>query len=95
MSAPETQNITIDTDRCRSCAKCLEACPVDVFRLDANGKAYAAYPEDCHVCHQCEDDCPTQCIEVSHIVKNTRRFSIYDQPGLNLVDVDWSRQIND
>ncbi len=83
--------VTVDAELCQSCAKCLDACPVDVFRLGEDGKAFPAFVSDCHVCHQCEDDCPCGAILVSHAITSSRKVSIYDQPGLTLLEPDWSR----
>lgn len=61
------------------------ACPADVIRLDpSDGKARVVYPKDCQVCYLCEDDCPTHSISLSHDVTNSRRFSIYDEYGIDL-----------
>ena len=42
------------------------------------------YPRDCQVCYLCEDDCPTGSIGLSHDVTNSRRFSTYDEYGIDL-----------
>ena len=82
--------VTVDTELCQGCAKCLEACPVDVFRLGPDGKAVPEFASDCHVCHQCEDDCPRGAITVSHAISSSRKVSIYDLPGLVLMTPDWA-----
>lgn len=75
--------VTIDLDTCDGCNICTQSCPVDVLRLDPRtAKAYVAYPEDCHVCYLCEDDCPTHAITVSRVVANSPRRSIYDVLGI-------------
>jgi NAD-dependent dihydropyrimidine dehydrogenase PreA subunit len=83
------QPIEVDWDKCEGCGLCLLACPVDVFRLNEESKAVPVFASDCHVCHQCEDDCPTQAVHVSHAITSSRKASIYDQPGLHLNFVDW------
>ncbi|MBI2955555.1 MAG: [Fe-S]-binding protein [Chloroflexi bacterium] len=45
-----------------------ESCSVDVIRLDAEGKPYIAYPEDCHICFLCSRDCPMGAVEVSGMI---------------------------
>ena len=73
--------IAIDATTCTGCGLCVLACPVDVIRLRPDGRAEARYPRDCQVCYLCEDDCPTGSIHLSHDVTNSRRYSIYDDPG--------------
>ena len=85
MSAPVDGKISIDAQTCTGCGLCALACPVDVIRMDAAGaKAVVAYPGDCQVCYLCEDDCPTHSISLSHDISNSRRFSAYDQFGLDV-----------
>ena len=60
-----SQRITIDYDICISCDKCVQACPVDVLRVDPSaGKPQVLYPDDCHICFLCQDDCPVNCLTV-------------------------------
>lgn len=85
MSASPEDKIAIDPETCTGCGLCVLACPVDVIRLDAaSGKAVVAYPRDCQVCYLCEDDCPSHSIHLSHDISNSRRFSTYDQFGLDV-----------
>lgn len=59
------QRITIDYGVCNGCLKCIEACPVDVLRLNPEtGKPLVRYPDDCQVCFFCQDDCPGHCLTV-------------------------------
>jgi len=48
---------------CKSCAICVEACPRRVFELKPDG-AWAARPEDCVGCLQCQLKCPDFAITV-------------------------------
>ena len=60
-----TQRITIDYSVCISCDKCIQACPVDVLRVNqASGQPEVVYPDDCHICFLCQDDCPVNCLTV-------------------------------
>lgn len=55
---------SIDRDACVGCGRCVERCPLDTLRLDADGKAYIAYPEDCMTCYLCERVCPAGAVDV-------------------------------
>jgi NAD-dependent dihydropyrimidine dehydrogenase PreA subunit len=79
MSAP----VVIDLGLCDGCDICTHSCPVDVLRLDPQSqKAVVAYPQHCHVCYLCEDDCPTHAITVTTEYANPYRRSIYDVLGI-------------
>jgi len=55
----------LDTDKCTGCGICVEVCPMDVLRTDANGTAAIRYPSDCIACFRCELRCPNGCVEVA------------------------------
>jgi NAD-dependent dihydropyrimidine dehydrogenase PreA subunit len=85
VSAVPEAKITIDADTCTGCGLCILSCPADVIRLSpSTQKAEVAYGQDCQVCYLCEDDCPTHSISLSHDISNTRRFSTYDQYGMDI-----------
>lgn len=43
----------------------VESCSVDVIRADYEGHPVIAYPQDCHACFLCRDDCPNGAVDVS------------------------------
>jgi NAD-dependent dihydropyrimidine dehydrogenase PreA subunit len=56
----------IDLELCNGCGICVKICPMDVFRMDKQGKkSVITYPEDCMLCEFCVLDCPTKAITVT------------------------------
>jgi NAD-dependent dihydropyrimidine dehydrogenase PreA subunit len=56
----------INMEVCTGCGKCIDACAMDVIRMDEETqKAVIKYPEDCMLCLYCEAECPTNAIYVS------------------------------
>jgi NAD-dependent dihydropyrimidine dehydrogenase PreA subunit len=61
----------IDLERCNGCGICVRSCPMDVFRLDREGKkAVIRYPEDCMLCGWCLMDCPEDAVTVTWCKKS-------------------------
>lgn len=63
--------IVVDTERCKGCALCVEACPHDVIALEqkkvnVHGYHYveAVVPDACVGCTSCAIVCPDGCITV-------------------------------
>ena len=56
----------LDLEKCTGCKICVDACPMDVIRLDEESKkAFIKYVKDCIACYNCEEDCPENAIYVT------------------------------
>ncbi len=70
-----------DLDLCIGCQNCMEICPMDVFRYNADaGKSVIAYPENCQSCGQCYLYCPVGALQ---IVNNLFAYSIPNYRSTN------------
>lgn len=50
-------SILIRKEACRACGRCAEACPGNLIKRDAQGKAYIKRPENCWGCASCLKEC--------------------------------------
>ena len=64
MAKPILKEHLINRDWCKGCDICVAFCPKNVLELDKDEKAFAARPEDCICCKQCELRCPDLAIEI-------------------------------
>ena len=49
----------IREEGCDGCGKCVDACPMDVLRINKKTKkAFIRYLSDCMSCFICEEECP-------------------------------------
>ena len=69
--------VSVDESTCIACGRCIQICPMDVFRRDNDGKPIVVYESDCSQCFLCWTDCPPKCITID--VRMPANFtSIYD-----------------
>lgn len=65
--------VIVDTEECKGCEVCIEACPQDVLMLNhaVNNRGYnycyMENPESCTGCSNCAVVCPDTCIEVYRV----------------------------
>ncbi|HEY3325531.1 MAG TPA: 4Fe-4S binding protein [Planctomycetota bacterium] len=55
--------ITIDTENCVGCNKCVDACPNTVLEMQEE-KCVATKADDCVGCNSCVEACDVEAIEV-------------------------------
>ncbi|MGN0194500.1 MAG: ferredoxin family protein [Pseudoramibacter sp.] len=51
-------SIAIKENQCIGCGRCVEACPGNLIKLNAEGKAEQRHPKDCWGCTACLKACP-------------------------------------
>ncbi len=66
--------IVVDTERCKGCGLCVEACPLHILHLSeksVNMKGYSYAVQDewekCNGCTSCAIVCPDGCISVYRV----------------------------
>ena len=71
------QMITIDSEKCCGCNRCVEVCQCDVLlpSQQKGGAPVAAYPGECCCCGACVMACPQKgAIHFRHPLMNQARF---------------------
>lgn len=63
--------VAIDTDKCKGCGDCVDACPGQVLSMvEENGKKYAMFtgsPDDCLGCMACQEGCEEGAVTVTEL----------------------------
>ena len=71
ITAPANTPVWVNTDRCKACDICVDACPAGVLSMQAEpGSTLGAMisviaPESCIGCNECELTCPDFAIYVA------------------------------
>jgi len=71
MAAPENTPVWVNTDRCKACDKCVDACPAGVLSMQAEASSILGAmisvitPDACIGCSECELICPDFAIYVA------------------------------
>ncbi len=65
--------LSIDTELCTGCKRCLEVCPDYVFSIDSsnNNRIIIRYPEHCCSCGHCVSICPESAVLHEKLPENT------------------------
>ncbi len=71
MAAPENTPVWVNTDRCKACDICVDACPAGVLSMQLEPTSVlgamisVVYPDACIGCSECELCCPDFAIYVA------------------------------
>jgi len=71
MNAPENTPVWVNTDRCKACDICVDACPAGVLSMQQEPTSTLGAmisviaPESCIGCNECELTCPDFAIYVA------------------------------
>ena len=57
----------IDRQKCIKCKRCVQICPLDVFRVGKQpGEILIKYPYECWHCLACKKECPAGAISMRY-----------------------------
>lgn len=83
------KQVMIKHDACINCGRCVEVCPVNIHKTDAEGKHFIDRQIDCIGCGKCVEVCPARALQIMgeertisellEIVKEDRTF--YETSG--------------
>lgn len=59
------KHIELRLDQCIGCGKCINICPLNVFKIEKQ-KPFVNCEDDCIHCNLCRDCCPVQAISIRH-----------------------------
>lgn len=59
--------VQVFLEDCTGCRACINVCPVDVYRMGADGRTDPYQAGECVGCMSCVEVCPEKCIEVTEI----------------------------
>ncbi len=68
--------VIVDSEKCKGCEDCLEACTVNVFEM-REGKSIPVHEEECIGCRSCMEVCKEKAITVEELqpkMSETARF---------------------
>lgn len=68
------KNVSIITEKCIKCRKCISACPVDMFQLIEGEITMHRDKNNCILCAECFHSCPVGAIDYPYIEKAGKRL---------------------
>jgi ferredoxin/flavodoxin len=68
------KNVTVNTEKCTKCKKCISVCPVDMFRYSDGIISMHRDKSNCILCAECFHNCPAGAIEHLYIEMAKRRL---------------------
>ena len=69
----------VSEQRCITCNKCVQVCPMNVFEAVEEAPPIIARQADCQTCYMCELYCPTDAL---YVAPDVGRATVVDEPAL-------------